>query len=216
MRRHSSNTIIEKESVKLNRAKDNKREKILKAAEKTFAKKGFYNAKVAEIARAAGVADGTIYLYFKNKDDVLISLFEERMAWFIAECKKILQAETEVFAKLRILISFHFRLFEENPDMAEVITVELRQSSKFMREYKPRHFLEYLRIFSEIIAQGQKEGKISKKLNPRVIRRAIFGAVDEITLDWALSGKKRFAMSQAAEQLSYMLLEGLKMRTDAT
>ena len=200
----------------LNRSKNNKREKILNAAIKVFALKGFYNAKVAEIAREAGVADGTIYLYFKNKDDVLISLFEECMAWFMDECKKKLEGSVDVFDQLKMVITYHLHLFEENPELAEVLTVELRQSSKFMREYKPQHFLDYLNMYGAIINEGKQRGEISPTLNTRLVTRMIFGAMDEVALDWALSGKRPYTLSRAAEELADLLISGIRASAPPT
>src|SRR5438105_8505067 len=119
-----------------------KRERILDAAVRVFAEKGFYGAKVSEIAREAGVADGTIYLYFKSKDDLLISLFEDRMAQINSALREKLATEPNALGKLRRFIEMHLELVETRRELVEVLTVELRQSSKFMREYKNPKFGE--------------------------------------------------------------------------
>src|SRR5438270_3437028 len=107
-----------------------KRERILDAAIKVFAAEGFYNAKVSQIAHEAGVADGTIYLYFKSKDDLLINLFEDRMERVNANLREAIDTESSAIARLRRIVRLHLELVEQNRDMAEVISVELRQSSK--------------------------------------------------------------------------------------
>ncbi|MCH9008941.1 TetR/AcrR family transcriptional regulator, partial [candidate division KSB1 bacterium] len=114
------------------KSKDDKRVRILSAAVKVFAQKGFYNAKVADVAKNAGVADGTIYLYFKNKDDILISIFEEEMEKFIDEIKGVTAVETGSLAKLRRFIHAHLDLVQRNPKLAQVFQLELRQSNKFI------------------------------------------------------------------------------------
>ena len=114
---------------------EGKRERILEAAIKVFAAEGFYNAKVSQIAQQAGVADGTIYLYFKSKDDLLINLFEDRMERVNANLREAIETESTAEARLRRIVKLHLELVEKNRDMAEVISVELRQSSKFIREY---------------------------------------------------------------------------------
>src|SRR5437764_11287253 len=116
-------------------AAEGKRERILDAAIKVFAAEGFYNAKVSQIAHEAGVADGTIYLYFKSKDDLLINLFEDRMEMVNANLRAALETEGTAVARLKRIVTLHLELVEQNRDMAEVISVELRQSSKFIREY---------------------------------------------------------------------------------
>src|SRR5438477_7485595 len=117
------------------RSDPSKRERILEAAVKIFAEKGFYNAKVSEIARVAGVADGTIYLYFKSKDDLLISLFEDRMERINANLREAIEGTRGAEARIRRIVRLHLELVESNRAMAEVITVELRQSAKFIKEY---------------------------------------------------------------------------------
>src|SRR5262245_55757880 len=141
-------------------AKPGKRERILEAAVRVFAEKGFYGAKVSEIAREAGVADGTIYLYFKSKDDLLISLFEDRMAQINGALREKLATEPNALARLRRFIEMHLELVENRRELVEVLTVELRQSSKFMREYKNPKFAEFLKILAAVIDEGQRSGEL--------------------------------------------------------
>jgi len=119
-----------------------KHDKIIEAAIKVFAKKGFYNAKVSEIAREANVADGTIYLYFKNKDDILITLFEEKVDLILGRMEEALANVDDPLEKIRTFVEHHLRLTHDNKYLAEVIQIELRSSSKFMRRYVPVKFLE--------------------------------------------------------------------------
>lgn len=169
-----------------NRQSD-KRERILSAAVKVFARNGFYNAKVSEVAREAGVADGTIYLYFKNKDDLLISAFEDRMTQVNERLRaELLRVEGNALASLKRFLEMHLMLARENRELAEFITVELRQSSKFIKEYKNEKFGEYLRLLGDVLAQGQEEGSIRKDLDRHLISRALFGACDEMLLTLVL------------------------------
>ena len=110
-----------------------KRERILDAAERIFARDGFFAAKVADVAKDAGVADGTIYLYFKTKDEILVTLFREKMAEWVASVRREVAAERDPLAKVRKIVALHFRVLEENPELAEVLQVELRQGQKFFR-----------------------------------------------------------------------------------
>ncbi|MDP6179753.1 MAG: TetR/AcrR family transcriptional regulator, partial [Desulfatiglandales bacterium] len=130
--------------------------RIITAATKIFAKKGFYQAKVSEIAKEAQVADGTIYLYFENKDDILISLFEEQMELVLENMKEQISQEKDAVKKIEKFALSHLKLIEQNKNMAEIIQVELRQSSKFMKEYKNEKFAHYLNLIDEIIREGQE------------------------------------------------------------
>lgn len=187
-----------------------KYQKIIQAATKVFAQKGFYNSKVADVAKEANVADGTIYLYFKNKDDLLISIFEDSMDTFSGEVQKVVDGVSDPIEKLRRFIRLHLELVREHQDTSLVLQIELRQSSKFMKEYAATKFRDYLTIISNILEEGQAKGLFKKSINPLIVKRAIFGAVDEMALDWVLMKKKKYTMEEVAEQLGSMLVEGLK------
>jgi TetR/AcrR family fatty acid metabolism transcriptional regulator len=192
-------------------SREDKRRRIIDAAVEVFAEKGFFGARVSEIADAAGVADGTIYLYFKSKDDILISLFEEKMAEILARFVGILQELEDPEAKLRRYIIEHLRLVAEQPKLMQVLTVELRQSARFMKEYSPQAFARYLALVGGILEEGQKKGVFRKNLDPAIFRRALFGAIDEISLEWVL--RRDGAMPNPAsvgEQMSDFILLGLK------
>ena len=192
------------------RGNSEKRRRILEGALRAFAKKGFYNTKVSEIASEAGVADGTIYLYFKNKDDLLISLFEDRMEWIIERLRGELErTEGDAAARLRAFVRLHFMLVVENRDLAEFVTVELRQSAKFVKEYDNPKFSDYLRILHQLIKDGQREGLLRPELDSRLAARAIFGALDEVLLQLTLSGAGAEEVEEKAALVSDMLLRGL-------
>jgi TetR/AcrR family fatty acid metabolism transcriptional regulator len=192
-------------------ALNDKRARILEGALKVFAAKGFYTTKVSEIAKEAGVADGTIYNYFKSKDDILISLFEDRMDFVLHRLEEELAGDT--VARVRRYIELHLSLALIEPDLAEFITVELRQSDKFLREYKNPRFADYLRVLAQLIERGQVEGVFARDFDPRVTARAIFGALDEIllTLTWKHSGQGD--VEEAADQVVGLVLRGLLERS---
>jgi TetR/AcrR family fatty acid metabolism transcriptional regulator len=176
---------------------------------KVFAQKGFFNAKVAEIAREAEVADGTIYLYFKNKDDILIRLFEEAMDGIIKGMLQEVSPLKDPLERLRAFIRRHLRMVEENPSLAEVIQVELRQSNKFMKDYTNRKFKEYLELLADIIREGQRLGAIRADIHPNVAKRVIFGALDEMSTYWVFSRRKALSAEEAARQVSDLLIRGV-------
>ena len=184
--------------------------RIIEAATKVFAKKGFYQAKISEIAGQAKVADGTIYIYFENKDDILISLFEEQMKVVLDNMVRELATTEDPIKKLRTFALTHLRLIEKNKNMAEIIQVELRQSSKFMKEYKNEKFARYLDLIEEIIKDGQEKGVFQKDIIPAVAKRAFFGALDEMSRFWVLSSRKRYDITTAATQISEYFLNGIK------
>jgi TetR/AcrR family transcriptional regulator, fatty acid metabolism regulator protein len=188
--------------------------RIIAAATKVFARKGFFHAKVSDIAREAQVADGTIYLYFENKDDILISLFEEQMKTVLENMVEQLSKEKDGTGKIKRFALTHLRLIELNKNMAEIIQVELRQSSKFMKEYKNEKFMQYLNLISDVIREGQEQGVFKKDIIPDIAKRAFFGALDEMSRFWVLSSRKKYDIETAAAQISDYFLHGLIQRPD--
>ncbi|OQY45974.1 MAG: TetR family transcriptional regulator [Desulfobacteraceae bacterium 4572_87] len=195
----------------VSKRKDNEKyHRIIEAATKVFAKNGFYQSRIAQIAKEAGVADGTIYIYFENKDDILISLFEEQMKVVLDNMALQVSKTDDPAEKLERFASTHLGLIEMNKDMAEIIQVELRQSGKFMKEYKNEGFMKYLDIIGDIIIEGQKNGLFKEDVIPGVAKRAFFGALDEVSRFWVLSSRKQYDIRTVARQISVFFLNGIK------
>jgi len=189
-----------------------KRERILRAAIKVFARKGFFAARVSEIAKAAGVADGTIYLYFKNKDDVLVSLFDDRMRKLLAALREEAARDDATERKLTRIIELQLGLLEGHRDLAEVITVNLRQSTRLLKQYAAPLFVEYLEVIASVVAEGQRAGAIREDIHPLLTARALWGALDGIALTWALGGAEPGGLTRAARELATTLLDGMRRR----
>ena len=182
-------------------ASSDKREAILRAATKVFAEKGYFNSKVADIAAAAGIADGTVYLYFKSKDEILHSLFDRAMADFIAEGRRELAIIDAPAAKLKRVAELHLEKLGADRDLAVVFQVELRGSTKFMQEFSAAGFGEYLDIIRQTIEDGQKSGVFRNDIKPVVGAKILYGALDEMVTNWVLSKKSYPLAPMAAEVL---------------
>jgi len=191
------------------KAKQLKRETIIEAAIKIFAKKGFYTANVKDVAREAGVADGTIYLYFKNKDDLLISLFEHKMQEILLRFEKALKEINDPLEQLKMFIKEYFELIEEDIDLSDVFQVELRQSSKFLKDYHNQHFANYLNIIAGIIDKGKEIGLFRPEMDTNIGKIFIFGAIDEVARQWILGADAKYSLKEATEQTSDNLIKGL-------
>jgi len=183
MARNSSGTASTRGTV------TDKRAAILNAATGVFAEKGFFNSKVADIAKAAGVADGTVYLYFKNKDDVLHSIFDRAMEEFIGDGRRELERLSKPEDKLRRIAELHLERLGADREMAIVFQVELRGSIKFMQEFSAAGFSEYLDIIRKTIEEGQKDGVFRTDLKPVVCAKIFYGALDEMVTNWIISNK---------------------------
>lgn len=197
-----------------------KRERIIEAAIKVFAERGFYHARVSEVAAEAGVAGGTIYNYFRNKDDLLISLFEDRMEAILADFRAELAGLDSATDRLRRFVELHLAMVARDPQLAEVLTVELRQSSKFMREYKARKFGEYLGLLEGLVVEGVERGEFRADIDPRILKRALFGAIDEVSLFWVGARRARnpqpYALADAADQIWRLYAGGLIRPQEST
>lgn len=175
-----------------------------------FAKKGFYATRVSEVAKAAGVADGTIYLYFKSKDELLVSLFEDRVERLLRYVHEELPKTASAAAKLKRIVELQLGLLEGERDLAEVVTVIVRQSTKLMKEHAAPKFMAYLDAIARVVADGQASGELRSDISPHLAARAIFGALDGITMTWALGKADRGGLVRASGQLADMVLGGLR------
>jgi len=190
-----------------------KHRKIIRAATKVFAKKGFFNARISDIAKEAKVADGTIYLYFNNKLDILLSVFEQELGKLIDQVIALLEKETDPQAKLRIFITNHLEEMKKNRYLAEVIHIELRQTSKLIREYRKNTFNEYLAIIARIITDGQDAGVFRQDISPQVARQMIFGALDEISRCWHVGSDCSLTTEEMSNQMTTLFQSGLLIQS---
>ncbi|HZE71613.1 MAG TPA: TetR/AcrR family transcriptional regulator [Pyrinomonadaceae bacterium] len=188
-----------------------KREAILRAAIQVFAHNGYFNSKVADIAREAGIADGTVYLYFKSKEEILHSVFDQSMEKAIADGKKQLARITDPREKLRRIALLHLERLGSDRDLAVVFQVELRGSTKFMQEFSAAGFAEYLGLIRTTFEEGQRAGVFRPDLNAKVMAKILFGALDEMATNWILS-KKRYKLAPMADQVLDIFLNGVSVK----
>ncbi len=186
-----------------------KHSKIIVAATKVFAKKGFFNARISDIAKEAKVADGTIYLYFNNKIDILVSVFEKEIGVLVSQTMKLLDAEPDPRKQLEIFIIKHLTTMKKNKNLAEVIQIELRQTNKLIKDYRNTKFNEYLNIVSTIIKEGQKQKIFRQDIIPDVAKRIIFGGLDELSRVWNLSLETNYSVEDASFQIVRIFLSGM-------
>jgi TetR/AcrR family fatty acid metabolism transcriptional regulator len=177
--------------------KTDKRDALLRAATETFAARGFFNAQVADVARTAGVAAGTVYLYFRGKDDLLISIFEKTMKEAIAAGRQSIEHLVDPVAQLRTIARLHLDRMGRDRALAIVFQIELRQSTKFMERFSATYLREYLGIIRDVIAAGQASGAFRKEVNPTFASKLLFGMLDEMATNWILSKRKYSLVGEA-------------------
>jgi TetR/AcrR family fatty acid metabolism transcriptional regulator len=188
--------------------KSEKYQQILEAAIRTFARKGYFNSTISQIAREAGVADGTIYLYFKSKDDILDHFFSYKTREVFGRFKSEVDKADNALDKLRNLISRHLQEFETNPDMAVVYQVEIRLRRRLSDDRIREMSNTYFDLVSNIIKQGQRENIVRKDLPVALVKQFIIGGVDEVISSWLYSSRK-YRLSSMAEPLVELFIRGI-------
>jgi len=188
-----------------------KREAILRAATRVFARNGYFNSKVADIASDAGVADGTVYLYFKSKEEILHSIFDRSVGDAITEGRRQLESINDPREKLRRIAHLHLERLGADRDLAVVFQVELRSSTKFMQEFSAAGFAEYLGLIRSAFEEGQRAGVFREELNAKIVSKILFGALDEMATNWILS-KRRYKLQPLADEVLDIFLNGVSSR----
>ena len=184
-----------------------KHQVILRAATKVFARNGFFNSKVADVAREAGVADGTVYLYFKNKDDLLLSIINEALEIAHERLSQELPLFSDPFEKLRRMAELHLEFMGSDRDLAVVFEVEIRQSTKFMEQFSTTKLSAYFKLIRQIIEEGQQSGHFRSDFNAQIATKIFFGALDEMVTNWILS-HKAYNLADYAKPVVELLFRG--------
>jgi len=193
------------------RTKNEKYHRILEAAVRVFARNGFHQSTISEIAREAGVADGTIYLYFKNKSDILVQFFSFKTKQVFQRFQQEVDEADNAVDKMRNLIRRHLEEFQRDRDMAIVYQTEThkiqRQAEAQIREMSKM----YTDIIAEIIEFGQREGSIRKDLYLGLVKRFIIGGIDEVINTW-LHSDSRYDLVSMTDPLLDLFIRGIGTR----
>ncbi|KMK94147.1 TetR/AcrR family transcriptional regulator [Rossellomorea marisflavi] len=184
-----------------------KYKQIIDAAVIVIAENGYHQAQVSKIAKQAGVADGTIYLYFKNKEDILISLFKEKMGLFVDKIEEVIAGKQTVSEKLLVMIENHCKILSDDHHLAIVTQLELRQSNKEIRLKINDVLKGYLKLIDTILVSGVESGEFSADLDVRLARQMIFGTLDEMVTTWVMNEQK-YDLTAQVPTIHKLLLQG--------
>jgi len=196
-------------------ARGDKRDRLLAAATRVFARHGFFGAQVADVAKDAGVAAGTVYLYFRSKDELLVSIFERTMTSAINEAREALAGITDPEDRLRRIARMHLARLGADRDLAVVFQVELRQTTKFMAQFSTTGLRDYLGLIRDAISDGQGQGRFRREVSPTLTAKMIFGALDEMATNWILSDR-RYDLASTADAVVDVFVGGLRPATCRT
>jgi len=186
-----------------------KRDAILRAATKVFAQNGFFQSQVADVARVAGVAAGTVYLYFKGKDDLLVSIFERSMTAVLDEGRRAVADVADPAERLRLLARLHLGRLGRDRHLAVVFQVELRQSVKFMERLSASFLQDYFTLIRQAIADGQARGVFRKDVSATMATKIFYGALDEMATNWVLS-RRRYDLAAEADAVADLFINGVR------
>jgi TetR/AcrR family transcriptional regulator, fatty acid metabolism regulator protein len=192
----------------VNRSAD-KYQRILDAAVAVFAEKGFFNSRVADIADRASVADGTVYLYFKSKDEILRTAINTAFNAFMSLARTELKKLADPAERLRRLAFLHLNALGANRDLAVVFQMELRQSTRFLSEFSRHQMIEYLELIRDAISEGQAQGVFRREMSDKYAANCFFGALDEMVTSWVLSGHD-YQLSHASDVVVDIFLNGVR------
>ncbi|KGP73842.1 TetR/AcrR family transcriptional regulator [Pontibacillus yanchengensis] len=185
-----------------------KYKQIIDAAVEVIAENGYHSSQVSKIAKKAGVADGTIYLYFKNKEDILVSLFQEKMGQFIEKIEEEIQTKSNAKEKLLSMVEMHYSQLAKNHQLAIVTQLELRQSNKELRLKINDVLKRYLEVIDHIVQEGMDEKHFDPSLDMRLVRQMVFGTLDETVTNWVMNEQK-YDLMQQANGVHQLLINGL-------
>jgi|SRR5579871_4138448 len=186
-----------------------KYQRILDAAVAVFAEKGFFTSRIADIADRADVADGTVYLYFKNKEEILRTAINTAFDGFMSLARTELKKLEDPAERLRRLAFLHLDAMGSNRNLAVVFQMELRQSARFLSEFSHQHMIEYLQLVREAIREGQAQGIFRREMSDKYAANCFFGALDEMVTSWVLSGHE-FPLANAADVVVDIFLNGMR------
>ena len=186
-----------------------KYQRILDGAVAVFADKGFFNSRISDIADRADVADGTVYLYFKNKEEILMTAINTAFDGFMRHARTELAKISSPAERLRRLAFLHLEALGSNRNLAVVFQMELRQSTRFLSEFSHHHMVEYLTLVRTAISDGQANGIFRREMPDKVVANCFFGALDEMATSWVLSGHE-YRLANMAEAVVDILLRGMQ------
>ncbi len=181
---------------------------------KVFARQGYFQSTIAQIAGEAGVADGTIYLYFKNKDDILVQFFSYKTKQVFERFREEVALADTALDKLRNLVRIHLEEFQRDRNMAIVYQTETHQISRMAEDQIKEMSKLYLDIINEIVECGQEEGAIRRDLYLGLVKRLIIGSVDEVINTWLHAGGQ-YDLVSMAEPLVELFIRGIGVQTHA-
>lgn len=186
-----------------------KSDAILKAATEVFAETGYHNASISKIAKIAGIADGTIYLYFDNKEDILITLINET---FFNQFFPLLERNLSYFNDAKLLlfeiVNTYFHFFGSDKNLSRVVQLELRQNTPIIRDEIRHALIKHFSIIETVIAKGQEQGVFRTDITIRDARKLIFGTMTETITCWVFSSTE-YAVQTRMEATYKMLLQAL-------
>lgn len=190
-----------------------RRERILEAALAIFAEKGFQEATISEISKAAGVSDATVYEYFKSKEELLFAIPEEITENSIRETEKVLPYLRGAESKLRAIVQGYVNTYEANPEYANLIMLHLKTNRNFLKTRAFEVVREAARMLLACIREGIDTGAFRSDTDPYLVRSMILGTIEHLCTRKHLQGRPGNLL-ELVDPLVDLILCGIKTQRD--
>jgi TetR/AcrR family transcriptional regulator, fatty acid metabolism regulator protein len=186
-----------------------RRESIIQAAIEVFSKKDFKTASISEIAQKAGVANGTIYQYFRNKEDLFFSIPVEKTNEFRSQLELHLEGISGALNKIRKFVWYFLYFFKSNPEYGRILMLEMRVSKSFVKTETYGFLKQSVSQVMNILKEGQNEGVIRQDTDIYILRHVVLGTLEHMVSRWLLKGGK-YDLLEHHQEVSRVLIDGLR------
>lgn len=189
-----------------------KKKQIIQKAIEVFSEKDFKSSNIREIAQRANVAEGTIYYYFDNKEDLFFSIAIEKCKEFDNQLTLHLQEVTGALNKLEKYVWYDLHFFEENPDYARILFLEMRPDKSFSKTKTYKWIQRTTGQVLNLIKEGQKEKVIRKDLSIYLLRHLILGILEHVITRWLLKGEN-YSLVDQHKEITNLIINGIQADT---
>ena len=187
-----------------------RRESIIRAAIEVFSNKEFKAASISEIAQKAGVANGTIYQYFKSKEDLFFSIPIEKTNEFQSQLELHLEGISGAFNKIRKFVWYFLFFFKTNPGYGRILMLDMRVRKSFVKTETYGFLKQSVSQVMNILIEGQNDGVIRQDTDIYILRHLILGTVEHMVSRWLLKGEK-YDLLEHHQEVSRILIDGLRI-----
>jgi TetR/AcrR family fatty acid metabolism transcriptional regulator len=203
--------------VEKNRPKTRK-DRIMDAALRIFAEKGFQSATITEISKEAGVSEATIYEYFGTKEDLLFAIPEKITNETLEKSTKVIPYIKGVEGKIRAILLFYVQLYQSNPHYSALVLLQLMSNKRFRQTPAHAAIRRSSHGLLDCIKEGIADGTFKKDSNPYLIRSMLMGTIEHVFIHWHMQGmpKRKTSIIDMLDPFIEIILDGIRTKKEET